>query len=154
MQSKLSLMVDLPITLASSRDKRKQADATAGKLSMVMSLDTSLCQCPACRRRFDAANISTKPLSQVEGKEVSVCFYCGCYLVDEAHTVRVITYTEFDLLDEGLRAELILRRVAILDHWRRQPIEAHPKPECSSAAGDPEDGRIRAGLAHAADARR
>lgn len=108
------------------------------------SVDTSVCQCPACRRRFDAINMAAKPLSQVKGRKLSVCFYCGGFLIEEGHTLRVITYTEFELLDDGVREELVLRRVAILEHWRKQPIAAHPTPQCSWAASDSAGEQIRA----------
>lgn len=118
----------------------------------MMSVDASLCQCPACRRRFDATNTPVNPLSQVNGRELSVCFYCGGILVGEGRALRVITYTEFDLLDEGIRAELVRKRVAILDHWRKQPLEAHPKPQCSSRVGDSEGAQIRPGFSYAGGA--
>lgn len=111
----------------------------------MMNVDTSLRQCPACRRRFDDITIPAQTLSQVERREFGTCFYCGVFLVEEDITLRVMTYTEFDLLDEGVRSELVRRRVAILDHWRKQPLEAHPKPQCSSARSDFACDRIRAG---------
>jgi|SRR5215469_1051245 len=115
---------------------RSWRDASAGILSMKSS-DASVCRCPACRHRFDTINRPAKPLSQVKGRELSVCCYCGVFLIEDGHTLRVMTYTEFDLLDHEVRAEIVLKRAAILDHWRKQPLAAQPKPAYSSAASEP-----------------
>lgn len=117
----------------------------------MVSVDISLCRCPACRRRFDAIDGPAKLLFQVKRREIWVCFYCGCFLVAEGLRLRVITYTEFDLLDERIRAELVGKRIAVLDHWRQQPLKAHPKPQCSWVAGNSETAQIRVESSYTAE---
>jgi hypothetical protein len=40
-------------------------------------------------------------LSQLKGRKLSLCFYCGGYLVDDGIALRVLMYTEVDRIDEG-----------------------------------------------------
>lgn len=88
--------------------------------------------CPICSRGLETTKVPVlqERLPQRKGKTLSQCFYCGGYLVQDGASLRVMTYSEFSILEEGDRAVLTRNRDAVLRYWRKQPLAAHPKPHC------------------------
>ena len=66
-------------------------------------------RCPAWFRRPDTIKIPVvqERLPQLKGRKLSLCFYCGSYLLEDETALHVVTYAEFGCLGEGARAVLV-----------------------------------------------